>query len=216
MVRGPDNARALLHAFSQSNGQTTLKWAVGSQEGSGRTQIETVDFYPWPRRNPMSRTDSLLFVSWSQLMEKVKIILAEPNGPSDNVLEADARERARYEARGMAEILAILMHPFMENADAVVKAAVKKHKDPEFEVPGLGEHLWDPQRNPDGSPRVAISSPKTKPVAKPKVKSNSTKTLSANEKDGIKEAVGSGMFSKEEIASMFGVSMTTLEEALSS
>ncbi len=167
----------------------------------------------------MTQVEPLLYLTWEHLMKKVATILREPNPPSDNAIEASERERAKYEARGIAEVLAIQMKPFMESADHVVKCAVAKHRDPSFEVPGLGEHLWDPMKNPDGSDRVPISQPRSAPraapkPARPKVNNASTKTLTDKEREGIKEAVSSGMFTEEDCASMFGVSLATVKQAL--
>jgi hypothetical protein len=169
----------------------------------------------------MTEREPLIYLTWELLMSKVKVILAEPNGPSDNAIEADARERARYEARGIAEVLALQMKPFMESADHVVKCAVKAHKDPEFDVPGLAKFLWDPMHNADGSLRTPVAAPKSsrpKPAARPKPKpavdNKSTRKLSPEEAEGIKDAVSSGMFTKEDVASMFKVSLATVEEAI--
>lgn len=225
MIRGPKNARAVLHAVSHRNGQSVITWAVGDQNTSERTKLDTANFYPWPRRNPMSDTEPLLYLCWNQLMSKVEIILAENLDPwkTDTDPVEKIRERAKYEARGQAELLATLMKPFMDDADQVVKAAVKKYKEPDYEVPGLGEHLWNPMLNPDGTPRTPVATPKTKtktaitaPKSKPKVDNKSTRKLSADEAEGIKSAVDSGMFSKEDVASMFKVSIATVEAALSS
>ena len=218
MVRGPQNARALLHASFEMNGQKLLTWSTGDQHSSNRTQVKTVEFFPWPRRHPMTSTEPLIFSTWALLMSKVAIILREPEGPGDNAIQAAKREQAKHQARGIAEVLAIQMQPFMESADHVVKCAVAKYRDENFEVPGLGEHLWDPMFNADGTPRTPIgSSKKAAPKkAAPKVNNASTKTLTAKEAEGIKEAVGSGMFTKEDVASMFDVSLATIEQALGS
>lgn len=167
----------------------------------------------------MNSTEPLVFSVWSLLMSKVEVILRPAAGPGDNALEADARECARHQARGIAETLHILMDPFVSSADEIVVHAVAKFKDPDYEVPGLGEHLWDPHKNPDGSPRIPIAQPKKRTAAapkpaRPKVDNKSTRQLTTEEAEGIKEAVNSGMFSKEEVASMFKVSMATVEAAL--
>ena len=213
MVRGPTGTRALLHANGLANGQTILTW----QTANGKT--DTVEFKTYPRRF-FVHTEPLIFQTWELLMSKVKIILTEPENPIPNVLEAMARERAQSEARGIAEVLAILMKPFLSEPDEVVRAAVKSFREPDYQVPGLGVHLWDPTRNPDGSLRTPTAEPKIKttpamkPKPVPKVDNKSTRTLSPEEAAGIKEAVSSGMFSKEDVAAMFKVSMATVEKAV--
>ena len=161
-------------------------------------------------------------------MKKVAIIKAEPEGAGDNEIQKIDREIARHQARGIAETLGILMMPFVAPvegssktpADMVVTYAIKKHDDPDFQVPGLGEHLWDPTKNPDGSLRVPVSDKYAsthtakKPPAKPKVDNKSTKKLSPEEAAGVKEAVSSGMFSEEDVASMFKVSLAEVKAAL--
>lgn len=220
----PYGAKACLSVSGRRDGIFEIRWAM--EDGTRKT---TLEFHPYPRKMDMNAGDSLLRRTWELLDSKVDIILAEPEGPGDNALQAEARDRAKYEARGIAEALAIHMQPFLTSADAVVKEAVKRHKNrlagiTDYDTPGLSEHLWDPMRNWDGSERTKIAKPRSKPAAapkktappKPKVDAKSTKTLSPEEADGIKEAVGSGMFGKEEVASMFGVSLETLEQALAS
>lgn len=222
VVRGPANTRALLHAAGYANGQSTLTWQVGDDK------VDTVEFHSYPRRFVV-QPEPLIFQCWQLLMTKVDVILAEPDGAGDNEVQAEARDVAKKEARGVAQTLGILMRPFMDppegstksSADTVVRHAIAKHKDPEYQVPGLGEHLWDPTKNPDGSLRIPISDSyakthkaKVAPKAGPKVNSKSTKQLSADEIEGIKAAIDSGAFDKKTCASMFGVSMDTLEKAL--
>lgn len=198
----------------KANGQSIHRWVK-----PGEVFVETIEYSTYPRRVRVNSTEPLVFSIWALLMTKVEIILRPPTGPGDNALEADARERARLEGRGIAETLAILMDPFVESANAVVKHAVAKHNDPSYEVPGLGEHLWDPNMNPDGSPRQPVAQPKKKTEARPKpakavVNNASTKKLTPEEAEGIREAVGSGMFTKEDVAAMFKVSLATVESAL--
>lgn len=218
----PFGAKACLSVYGRANGISEIRWAM--EDGTRKT---TIEFHPYPRKVDMNAGESLLRRTWELLDSKVDIILAEPNGPGDNALEAAARERARYEARGIAETLAIHMKPFFESADDIVKEAVKRHKARKagaaHETPGLAEHLWDPNTNWDGTPRVKVAEPKsrTRPVAAPKkaapkVDNTSTKQLTPEEADGIREAVASGMFSKEDVASMFKVSLATVEQALAS
>lgn len=170
-----------------------------------------------------AETKPLIFSLWELLMSKVTVILTPPAGPSDNALEAADRERARYEGRGLAEGLAILMKPYMDSPDAVVKAAVKKFKEPDYEVPGLGEHLWDPLKNPDGSPRTFVAEPRTKPAARPRAaakasepKKAPTLRFSDSEKEAIKEAAASGLFDNKTLAGMFNTTETAIASVVGS
>lgn len=213
VVRGPINARALLHSEVKLNGQHFLTWSVGEQSDKAREQVQTVEFFPWPRRFPMTETEPLIYKTWELLMSKVQVIMNAP------VVGDESSSTAANQARGIAEVLAIQMAPFIESADHVVRCAVAAYKDPEFQVPGLGAHLWDPMRNPDGTVRTPVSAPRTAPragvkKAAPRVNNKSTVKLTDKERDGIREAVNSGMFTKEDVASMFKVSMAEIESAL--
>ena len=213
VVRGPVNARALVHAEVLRNGQHLLTWSCGPQDGDERTHVTTVEFFPWPRRFPMTETEPLIHLTWKLLMSKVEII-------NDSSVMEPTRTVAQNQARGIAEVLAIQMKPFLESADDVVRAAVQFYKDPYYVVPGLGEHLWNPRYNPDGSERVPLAAPRKAPEARPKaapkprVDNKSTVKLTDKEREGVKEAVSSGMFSKEDVASMFKVSLAEIESAL--
>lgn len=205
VVRGPADANALLHAVLKRDGASITTWSTP------RGKVDIIEYITYPRKVAVEHTEPRIFTVWNLLMDKVSIILAEPKGAGDNALEAEIREQARKEARGIAEALHILMQPFMSSTDAVVKAAVKKYKEPDYEVPGLGTHLWDPLKNADGSWRTPVSEPKAKPRAVPK---KSKTKLDPGAVAGIKEALASGMFDKPTVAEMFKVSMETLEEAL--
>jgi hypothetical protein len=125
VVRGPKDADHLSNAKILQNGQHLIEWRRNGQT------IQTVEYRPYPKKIPMAQTEPLLFTIWTQLMAKVDTILKPPAGPSDNSIEAAAREQARHEGRGMAEALAIIMQPFLSTPDEVVRAAVKKYKDPD-------------------------------------------------------------------------------------
>lgn len=217
VVRGPAGATNLSNAVAKPNGQHILTWNVGSQ------RVQTVEFRTYRRRYAGVETEPLIFKLWELLQSKMPAILeAKPDPRKPD--ELNAVERDKGAARGIAEAIAILMQPFMTDADHVVKCAVKYYKDNSFEVPGLGLHMWDPLKNPDGSFRTPLpDGPKSasKPVARPKKASappatKMLKDLTPDEIEGIKTAVSSGMFSKEEIGPMFKVSVGTVELVLQS
>src|SRR5688500_5351497 len=122
VIRGPFNARWLYHAQILPNGQQLLYWKVGDQNSSERTDYTTVEFFRGHSRFPMTETEPLILLSWERLMTKVKVIM---DGSESGVVADAQRAEAKYQARGIAEVLAIQMKPFMESADHVVKCAVK-------------------------------------------------------------------------------------------
>lgn len=223
VTRAPVGATALVNAVVNLNGQHVLTWIVG------RERVQTVEYRTYRRRYPGVETEPLIFKTWELLQSKMPLIMdkkPETDPWTGDTATVRAQERAKYEARGIAEVLAILMKPFMDDADHVVKCAVKYYKDNTFEVPGLALHLWDPLRNPDGSLRTQLPEPKqtSKPAARPKKQAASRTTaptrkladLTPEEIEGIKGAIGSGMFVANEVANMFKVSVGTVELVLKS
>lgn len=204
VVRGPANARALLNADGRSTGIHYLTWSVDDE----RQQIKTIEYYPYPRKIPMSHPEPLLFSLWELLQAKMSTFMDYE--PDDNMEKAAARERAKYEARGMAETLAILMKPFVETGDDVVRHAARYYKDNTYEVPGLGLHLWDPLMNPDGTPRTLIATPSAKKSeSAPKRKLG--KQLTPEEAASIKGALAAGMFTPDQLAATFKVTVAQIE-----
>lgn len=191
-VRGPKGA-ILRSAQTDLLGITTLRWS---------NDIETIEFKPYPRSDRMdeSQTEPLLFSLWRLLDEKV-----------DALMDASSPE-SKAAARGLAEGIQLLMVKFYPTPDAVVKEAVARYKarkaDVHHESPGLGEHLWNPLYNADGSPRTFTPSAtpaKSAPVARPKRSSLSAGTVS-----GIKGFLQAGLESAD-IAKMFNVSVADVD-----
>lgn len=214
VIRSPAAKAAPLSVDHLANGQAIHRWATPDGK------VKTVEFKPWPRKVPMTTGEPLIFKTWELLMSKVKIIMAgEPD--TVNPGQVELREQwkaAKNEARGIAEVLAILMHPFMESADHVVRCAVAYHKDPEYVVPGLAPHLWDPTKNYDGSERTPVGRkqpPRQGLVKKqaPAVPRSGTKPLAAADIEGIKLAYAGGI-PKEALCDLYGCSMEALNEAL--
>lgn len=216
-MRAPKDATALLAVFGKDNGISEITWATS------RGRLITLEYAPYPMKVGMTSGAALLQNMWMLLDSKVDRLMAEPNGVADNAIEAEERQRAKYEARGIAEALAILMQPFLADADAVVREAIKRHKarkaGTEYETTGLAETLWDPQTTWDGKPRVIPSAntpAKKRSQAVPlRTKTTKKRTLSAEELKGIRDALDSGMFDKAGVADMFKMSMDDLESALS-
>jgi hypothetical protein len=161
----------------------------------------------------MTHSEPLLFSLWELLQSKVKIIMY-PEEPETSVQQQVAKQAARSEARGIAEALAILMKPFMNDADAVVRAAVAYHKDNTYEVNGLGLHLWDPTMNPDGTPRVKIASPSA-PKQRTAIKAPPKPPASKlSEADIAFIKASSAMFSADDLAGMYKVCVEEVQAIL--
>lgn len=203
VIRAPKNAAALVHAKHDSDGQRTLTWRL--KDGS---TVDTVSYFPWSRRFPNTELDSIIYLQWEHLMGKVRIIVGGEG--RDGLNDDEVREllqRSRYEARGIAEVLAIQMKGFIESADEVVKHAVAWFKDPDYEIPGLAPHLWDPLRDASGKYYhfdEQMKGKKPAPAPAPAIPADSVK--------GIREALASGMFSAADIAGMYKVPVEAVEE----
>lgn len=211
VVRGPADATALLHADARSTGIHELTWATP------RGRVQTIEYHPYPRKIPMSHPEPLLFSLWELLQSKVDVIMqGEPDSWDPNLtIQYQGWMAAKAQARGIAEALAILMKPFMESADDVVRHATRYYKDNTYEVPGLGLHLWDPLVNADGTPRTPIAQPAAQRVRTPiKMASKPAKTLSPADTEFARQGFSAGMFSKEDLASMFKVSVDVIDAAL--
>jgi hypothetical protein len=208
-MRGPADATALLNADARGTGVHYLTWATP------RGQETTVEYYTYPRTIPMTHPEPLLFSLWELLQSKVKIIVGDDRGDKTDDEIRMAMQQARYEGRGIAEALAILMKPFMQDADAVVRAAVAYYKDPTYQVNGLGTHLWDPMYNPDGTLRVKMNTEVTKRTRTP-VKAAPPKPTAKklSEADIAFCKASSEMFSVEDLAGMFKVSVAEVQAVL--
>jgi hypothetical protein len=158
-----------------------------------------------------TNTEPILLQMWKLLDAKVDAINDDSQPFNDLVREN--QEIAKHQARGLAEAIAIAMHPYMPDANAVVKAAVARYKARKegvpHETPGLGEHMFDPHFNHDGSPRVAVSRPAPARTAI-KAPAKPAKTLSDAEKDTIRQMLAGKMLSPEELSKMFDVPLATI------
>ena len=152
---------------------------------------------------------SLLLDTWKLLDSKVDIIMSEPNDPhGDNSVEAEARSRAKYEARGIAEVLANFMSPFFDSADDIVREAVARYKarssGADHETPGLAEEIWSPNRRWDGT-----LYDEKKPV-KSGLKPIDKKTM-----EGIKLAISAGILDEKGAAELYKVSIEQVRAVVS-
>lgn len=213
-MRAPKDATALLAVFGRVDGVNEITWATP------RGKVTTLELAPYPMKVDMNPGQELLLKTWTLLDSKVDIILSEPNGAGDNVIEAENREQAKYEARGIAEVLALYMKPFYEKADDIVREAVARHKakvaGEERDTPGLAEAIWNPQTTWDGKPRQlpSASTPSTRAKKRTPARPKPTRNLSPEELEGIRAALDSGMFDLAGVADMFKMTPAEVQSAL--
>lgn len=151
---------------------------------------------------------------WELLDSKLDIIKAPVEFPTGSWEQRAAQEivdKCKQQARGIAETLAILMDPFITDPDEVARHAGKRWKARQtgerYEVPGLADAIWDPTKNWDGTDRVLPSIGKRKPAPAPRV----VKALTDSETAAIKQALATGMFTSEQLAGVYKVSVEQIE-----
>lgn len=150
---------------------------------------------------------SFLEPLWGMLDEQMELIMESPND--------DVKERARYEARGMAKTLAVLMPPFFHHPDEIAREAKKRYDmrvaQEDYETPGIGRlRLKPPQTTLDmvAAERPAPTAPRSNAVT-------STAKLGDREKAAIKNAMSvPGMFTEKDLAKTYGVSEDVIRAVL--
>lgn len=193
-MRMPHGAVALLSEHGQADGIHRLVWRV--TDGS---KVETLTYFPYPRKIGMQEQAEYLYKMWSALDTEV-----------NKILDAQTIDREYHKARARAfcEIIAMLMSPFYDGADAVGQEAMLRHerwtKGESQCTPGLGEEHWNPNTRWDGTPYD------TRKVATPKpVKAG--KVLNDQEKLFVTTTLKAGTLTAEVMAGMFKVSVADIE-----
>lgn len=203
----PNNADALLHVHGRTDGIHEITWAL-----KDKTKVITLTYHPYPMKvfpegivSPSGR--HLLLETWNHLDSKVDIIMSPQVGPGDNEVEAKERERAKYEARGIAEILQKFMSPFYNEADDIVREAVARYKarqsGTEHETKGLAEKYWDHNTRWDGTPY----SQDAKPIS-------TKKALDKETIKGIKNALAAGLFDEAGVADLYKITIEQVRSVL--
>lgn len=186
MNRAPRGARAILSEYGRANGIHELTFAM---DGSEKKTILTV--HPYDRRpfemgiNP----NDVLLRTWEMLDAQVEIIKKDPGNRA-----------AQYKGRALSEVLAIFMPPFFTDPDEIVREGVRRFDNrgnPEYETPGLGQRtLTQFDRMP------MVERPDTK-----KVEVRLTEELQAT----LRRALDSGLFTAEQLAKSYGVSVDVIK-----
>lgn len=202
----PKDAVTWLSLHARNDGIHELIWSLAD-----KSRVTTLSYHPYPFKTfedqEMNQGRHLLLDTWKLLDSKVDLIL------DDSQSAAPEKEKAKNEARGIAEVLAMFMRPFFESADDIVRESVKRHKakvaDAEHQTPGLAEKLWNPNTRWDGTP---FSEANIKSAGTTKTKSK----LTAENIQSIKDGISSGILTEKDCASIFKVTVSEVKEALAS
>lgn len=184
MNRAPRGARALLSEYGRANGVHELTF---SMEGSEKKTILTV--HPYDRR-PLEmgiNPNDVLLRTWELLDAQVEIIKKDPGNKA-----------AQYKGRALSEVLAIFMVPFFDNPDEIVREGVRRYENrnnPEYETPGVG------QRSLAQFDKMPMR-PDTKKVEV---------RLSEDLQGKLRKALDSGLFTAEQLAKSYGVSVEVIK-----
>ena len=137
--------------------------------------------------------NDILLKTWEMLDKQTSFIM-------DTSLNAvPEKEIAKVKARSYAEVLATMMPPFFTEPDEIVREAVQRYKNrdnPDYETPGLGVKSlaeYDKMPYTNGTP------------------SKSTSKLDAATRANIKKALESGLFTAQQLASSYSVSVSDIE-----
>jgi hypothetical protein len=192
---GPNDATCLLSVSGKSNGIFEIRWATKSG-----VKI-TLEYHPYPRKVDMHNGRELLLHQWQMLDSAVNNIHTTKD--PDDLMYQKAR------ARTLCEVIHSFMPQFYESADHVAREALSRFscraEGVEHETPGLGEKYWDPNTRADGTP---YSQPQ-----KPKPRSTGN-LVPATALVSVKKGIEGGMFTVDQIATMYSMTAPEVKEQL--
>lgn len=188
MNRAPRGARTLLSEYGRANGVHELTF---SMDGSEKKTILTV--HPYDRR-PLEmgiNPNDVLLRTWELLDAQVEIIKRDPSNRG-----------AQYKGRALSEVLHLFMVPFFDSPDEIVREGVRRYDNrdnPEYETPGLGSRFL---AQFDKQPMTSSKRPDTKKVEV---------RLSEELQGKLRKALDSGLFTPEQLAKSYGVSVDVIK-----
>lgn len=150
-------------------------------------------------------SDEYLTPIWHKLDLLVNVFKNDEKTP-------EARREAGLMARGMADVLAILMPPFFSTGDEIVKEALvrweKRQANEEYTTPGIGKYKF----RPPGAEVVDAPSWVTKPEYEvpsgPRTKPAPKHNLSATDQEAIKKQKA---FPVDILVAAYGVSADVIK-----
>lgn len=152
---------------------------------------------------------TLLEETWEMLDEVMDTLM-------DGDLDHDQVQRFRGEARGIAKVLANFMTLYFPTPDDIAREAKRRYEarkagDKEYCTQGLGYRKTE---FPEPGFRVKIEPQEKKPTRTTRQARTAPppKTLSDEEKNAVKFAHSSGMFTVKQLADTYGVTTRYIEQ----
>lgn len=194
----PRQATGISSVIGDDAGRNILTWTTTV---SGE-KIKTMMFHAYPRKVDMDQGRNICLELWKSLDASI-------TGIREATIHSD-QEWHKFRARAQCEVIALIMAPFYENADAVGHEALKRYdarkEGRDHESPGLAEAIWNPNTRFDGTPYSEESESKARrSPAKPKV------ALDDQKVNFIKHCLSTGSQTPEVLAGMFSVSVDDIK-----
>lgn len=129
-------------------------------------------------------------------------------------------DRLKGRARGVAWCIALCSGPYYEKADEVVREAVKRYQMKKGERPWepTPGYKWNPPPIESAAYRKAREESRGAPdptATRAAAKKKAEPKLTAEQIEGIKDAITSGMFDEKACADIFKVSVEQVRQAIS-
>lgn len=198
-LMAPRDAVTWLSENVRLDGISEIRWAMPNGEKKVTVQ--------------MSAGPTLLQRTWDLLDAKVNFIM------DDSLNAAPEKERAKYEARGIADVLAMFMVPHFATSDDIVREAMRRYKareagDTEYETAGLGSRRYEPP-----AAVVMARADEARKPAKTKTRAPSTPRATGKKiPDAAIETslkgIQSKMFTPAQIGSMYGMTAAEVKAQL--
>ncbi len=144
-----------------------------------------------------SVTKTLVEQVWEMLDQSIDIIKKDPPDQLNG-------EYSKHQARAYCNVLAIFMKPIFQSSDEIAREGLKRwqmrQSGEDYETPGLGHLRYAGLE--DSKPRAKSGPP-------------ATPSLSEAERTAIVNGFNSGMFTEQELAAAFKVTVDQIKQVVS-
>jgi hypothetical protein len=193
-------------------------WFVGHAMTPADAQVLLNDHTcpQYPKRNELPTGRSTLDKTWDELDDAVAALMEKREYNNMEGVELKGY------VRGIAFMLSMMTHPYFKTITDISREAGARYKMSTKKIPWRptpGYHGHDPRPEPftanvvstSAMTRTTPAKKKAAPRAKPAAPAVS---LSADVVRAIKAAGGSGMFSPEDLAGMYGTNVETIKQLI--